>query len=177
MGVVLAQNPQNLLSRAWSGVVVNVERLRDLGQKRDVNPAGVASEDEPNSSRLLFHKLNRTYYDAEVQNILEPAVGVTGVAFLKYDEALNRTFVFARIENLPVLLDKVVQLWLVKNINEAYQKVGIAEFFQDVKGGGPVAYSVFTHEGDLRTYQELWVAYDTGVDVPGPESVVIRLKF
>lgn len=139
----------DLRSRAWSGVFVNIEKYRRLLQGKGALPPETRTEDTT-SSRALFHALTKTYFDAEVQNIDDPVSGVKGVALLKYDAPLDQTVVFSRIERLPLLAGVVVQLWLSKDIG-VYQKAGIAEFFTE--NGTPVAYSVFTRQGDLRTAQ------------------------
>jgi len=171
----------DIRSRAWSGVVVNVENLRaKLGGLRvpetgqDPNPVKGTQGKDTKDSRELFHSLTRTYYNAEVQNISEPSVGVAGVAFLQYDQKLNKTFVFTRIENLPVPATGFVRLWLVSDASE-YQKAGVAEFFTEQ--GKPVIYSVFVRDGDLRTYKKLLFSYDDVLEAREPELVVVSINF
>ncbi len=164
----------DLRSRAWSGASVNIQKYRELLLRTPAEPVTTVKEGAADSSRSLFHALSRTYFDAEVQNIADPVSGVKGVAFLAYDAPLDQTVIFARIEKLPLLARAVVQLWVSKDIG-AYQKAGVAEF--SVENDIPVAYSVFTRKGDLRTYKTLSVSYDTSPTVSAPESIVLTLSF
>lgn len=172
---VMREQEFDLRSLAWTGVNVNREKYRELlgGTKKEPNAVPIAMDD-PTSSRSLFHSLSKTYYDAEVQNISVPDVGVSGAAFLKYDEPLGSTVIFSRIENLPILEGKIIRLWLVKDM-DIYQPAGIAEVYTEA--GVPVLYSVFTRPEDLRTYKQLLVSYDSTLTIQAPESVVITLDF
>lgn len=165
----------DIRSRAWSGASVQLTALGLLRQKSqgDINPIDNAKEEE-NSQRRLFHSLTRTYPDAEVQNIQDLSAGVRGVAFLKYDADLKKTFVYSRIENMPGTVNNFIRLWLVKDINQ-YQKAGIAE--ETRENGIQVIYSVFVRDGDLRDNDRLTISYDTVKDSAEPELPVIQLKF
>lgn len=174
VGVVLVDRGGlgDIRSRAWSGVVVNVDNLR--AKPQDPNPVKGTQGKDTKDSRELFHSLTRTYYTAEVQNISDPSVGVAGVALLQYDQKLNKTFVFTRIENLPVPATGFVRLWLVNEARE-YQKAGVAEFFTEQSK--PVSYSVFTRDGDLRAFKQLLFSYDDVLEGREPELVVISINF
>lgn len=163
----------DIRSRAWSGASVQLTALGLLRQKSqgDINPIDNAKEEE-NSQRRLFHSLTRTYPNAEVQNIDEPSAGVKGVAFLKYDAQLGKTFVYSRLANMPVPQTGFVQLWISKNVNE-YQKAGIAQWHNEA--GIAVLYSVFVRDGDLRGWETLLVSYDTDTKGARPELVVLSL--
>lgn len=172
VGVVLVQQKQNIFTKAWSGIISNVEVLKSqLG----LTPA-TPQEDTSGAteSKRLFHNLLKLYPDAEVQNIDVPEVNVSGAAFLKFDEKVNKTFVYSRIQNLPRPVKGAVRLWLNKNINE-FTPVGITEFLREENF--QVSYSVFVRDGDLRTYQNLLFSYDTSLNIAAPEAVALSLKF
>lgn len=168
-------NLGDIRSRAWSGVTVQLTELGLLREKSkgDINPAEDLTEDAARE-RTLFHNLTRTYPNAEVQNIVDSAASVRGVAFLAYDDALGKTFVYARLENMPVVTGTFVRLWLVKNVTE-YQKAGIAAFYKEA--GLVVLYSAFVRDGDLRSFEKLLVSYDTVLTSDHPETVVLSLLF
>lgn len=166
----------DLRSRAWSGVTANIERLGALrrASREDINPVHDRSKEDVNSQRKLFHSLTRTYPTAQVQNIDDPAAGIAGVAFLAFDEQLGKTFVFARIENLPLPTDTFIRFWLVRNVAE-YQKAGIAEVYREA--GVPVTYVAFVRDGDLGSFEKLLVSYDTDIAAAAPQLPVLSLAF
>lgn len=162
-------------SRAWSGITYNAQQLQLLTglKKKEPNPF-TYEKDHPGSTKTLFHKLTRTYFDAEVQNINLPSLNISGVAFLKYDTDLKKSFVYTRIENLPLPVNQVVRLWMKSKTNE-YTKVGIASYYLEFDRN--VAYSVYVTDGDIRTNDSLLVSFDSYDAIVEPQAVVLQLKF
>ncbi|MBI2010325.1 MAG: hypothetical protein HYS86_04095 [Candidatus Chisholmbacteria bacterium] len=190
-----------LAGRAWSGAQVNLANVRQaagVGPRQPGRLASLATQSPSTGSgraretARLFHELTRIYWDAEVQNIsaaetLTQVVSpdqrvseankvVQGVAFLAYDPELDSSFVFSRVEGLPTPYGSVLQLWLTRDA-VTYTPVGVAGFVEE--GGAPVAYSVFTAEGDLRgdSTLNLLFSYDISLGVESPELIVISLYF
>lgn len=170
--VIASRSPQNIFSKAWSGVETN---LANLGLVKPTQPNPLLGLPEDNSAKTLFTRLHVLYWDAEAQNIDIPQFNVKGVAFVKYDPAVNSTFIFSRLENMPLPEGKALRLWLAQNVS-TYTRAGIAQFVSE--NGQPVAYSVFSGQGDLRSYQELLFSYDPpDPDIARPQLVVLSLRF
>lgn len=181
-----------LASKAWSGAKVNVANVRIATGLAPRQPGRLANLATDSNAARLFHQLTRTYWDAQVQNIVvsetltqvvstdqtitEANTTVQGVAFLAYDPTQNSSFVFSRVEGLPTPYGSVLQLWLTRD-GVSFTRVGVAEFVEEA--GVPVAYSVFTAEGDLRgqTTANLLFSYDISMGVESPELIVISLYF
>mgnify|MGYP001570109889 CR=1 FL=1 len=168
--VMASRNPQNIFSRAWSGITTNIETLRlQLGLVPEVSPLPEAAK-----SKDLYEKLTATYPTAEKAAIDLPALQISGQAWMEYNRAIKQTMVWSRIANLPRPAGKFVRLWL-KN-GEAYTPVGIAEWVKEDEVA--VAYSVFVRQGNLEAeYQDLVVSYDSTLESAGPEAPVVTLKF
>ncbi len=170
-GVFLVQRQQNIIGRAWSGVTANIELLQS---RLDLKSSPIASLPTQAKSKDLYERLVKTYPQAEVQDIDFPAVEIRGKAYLYYDPLIAKTYVFTRIENLPLLEGKIVRLWLTDNLN--YLPVGISEFVQE--NGRAVAYSVFVKPGDLRTsYKELVLSWEASLQATTPTARFLNLKF
>lgn len=170
--VVVAQSPQNIFSRAWSGFQAD---LANLGLVKPTQPNPLQGLPDDNSAKTLFTRLHFFYWDAEAQNIDIPQFNIRGVAFVKYDPAVDSTFIFSRLENMPPPEGKALRLWLAKNVS-TYTRAGIAQFVSE--NGQPVAYSVFSGQGDLRSYQELLFSYDPpDPEITRPQLVVLSLRF
>ena len=174
VGLVLVNQKQNIFTKAWTGFTANLE---NIARQLTLNPTTTEFkiEESAEATKKLFHILLAQYSGkAEIQNIDLPKFGISGVAMLKYDETINKTFVYSRIENLPRPSEGIVRLWVVKNIN-TYTPVGIVDFVRE--NNNPVGYSVFVQPGDLRVNDELLVSYDPSVTSPTPQGVAISLKF
>lgn len=171
VGVLLAQQKQNIFGKAWSGVTANIELLQNrLGLK----PSPIASLPTQAKSKDLNERLVKAYPKAEVQDINFPAIEIRGKAYLYYDPLIEKTYVFTRVENLPLLEGKIVRLWLTDNQN--YLPVGIGEFVQENRKA--VTYSVFVKPGDLRTnYKELVLSYESSTQTTLPTAAFLNLKF
>jgi hypothetical protein len=167
VGVTLIKQKQNIFTKAWSGFISNLSLApQSAVTKFETDPAAY-------ETKKLFHNLLALYNDSsEIQNIDVPEFGLKGVAFLKYDENLKKTFVFTRIENLPFA--KLIRLWLSKDLG-SYRAVGLVDFVSEQDK--LVAYSVFVDDEDLRKYKELLFSYDQSLSVNFPTAVALTLKF
>ncbi|MBI5358091.1 hypothetical protein HZB69_00470 [Candidatus Amesbacteria bacterium] len=168
VGLTLVNQKQNIFTKAWTGFTTNLDIFRK-------QPISTEFQTDPNAyqTKKLFHNLLALYNDSsEIQNIDIPEFNLKGVAFLKYDEKLKKTFVFTRIENLPY--SKLIRLWLNKELG-SYRAVGLVDFVSEQDK--LVGYSVFVDDEDLRTYKELLFSYDESLTVSFPTSVALTLKF
>lgn len=168
--VVVARQPQNIFSRAWSGISTNIETLRlQLGLAPEASPLPTSSK-----SKDLYQKLLAAYPSAEQTVIDLPALQISGQVMMEYNRAIGQTMVWSRIANLPRPAGKFVRLWL-KN-DQGYMPVGISEFVAE--GDASAAYSVFVREGNLEAeYQDLVLSYDSDINAVSPEAPVVTLKF
>lgn len=167
----------DLGSRAWTGFNANIDNLKaQFGIKELPKKELSFSVDRPGfeKTKKLYMDLGKTYFDAEVQNIDVPEFGVRGAAFLKYDATIDKTFVFAGIEKLPLPNNQVIRLWVTKDYTE-YIPAGVMDYLyeKDVFQG----YSVFVRSGDLRKFKDLLISYDPVKKVSQPERVVLTLHF
>lgn len=174
VGLTLVNQKQDIFTKAWTGFTTNLENLK---KQLSLTPQPVATEfqTDPNAyqTKKLFHNLLALYNDSsEIQNIDVPEFNLKGVAFLKYDEKLKKTFVFTRIENLPYA--KLIRLWLNKELG-SYRAVGLVDFVSEQDK--LVGYSVFVDDEDLRKYKELLFSYDETLTVSFPTAVALTLKF
>lgn len=169
----LTKKPTNPPSKAWTGATSNPEAVKEISDSQPAVP-NLPSQTESASSKA-YRMLVLTYPFAEVQNINIPSLNITGNAFLFYDASTNKTYVFARLENLPVLPSRIVRLWL-SNIGKDYIPVGVGEFTKEKEK--PVLYSVFVKTGNLKkTYKELVISYDISVQANAPLTPFLNLKF
>lgn len=168
VGVVLVSQKQDIFTKAWTGFTSNLDIFRK-------QPAITEFQTDPKAleTKKLFHNLLALYNDtSEIQNIDIPEFNIKGVAFLKYDEKLQKTFVFSRIENLPY--SKLIRLWVSKDSGD-YRAVGLVDFVNEQDK--LVGYSVFVDDRDLRQYKELLFSYDPSLTVSYPTAVALTLKF
>ena len=167
-GVVLVKQKQDIFTKAWTGFTSNLEIFRK-------QPAITEFQADPKAleTKKLFHNLLALYNDtSEIQNIDIPEFNIKGVAFLKYDDKLQKTFVFSRIENLPY--EKPHRLWGSRDLGD-YRAVGLVDFVSEQDK--LVGYSVFVDDRDLRQYKELLFSYDPSLSVSYPTAVALTLKF
>ncbi len=174
VGLTLVNQKQDIFSKAWSGITTNLENLK---KQLSLTPQPLISEFQADPKALetkkLFHNLLALYNDtSEIQNIDIPEFNIKGVAFLKYDEKLQKTFVFSRIENLPY--SRLIRLWVSKDLGN-YRAVGLVDFVSEQDK--LVGYSVFVDDRDLRLYKELLFSYDPSLSVSYPTAVALTLKF
>ena len=89
VGVVLVNQKQNIFTKAWTGFTSNLEIFR-----KQLAITEFQTDPKALETKKLFHNLLALYNDtSEIQNIDIPEFGIKGVAFLKYDEKLQKTFV------------------------------------------------------------------------------------
>ena len=168
--VMLVGQQQNIFSRAWSGITANTANLRlQLRLAPETSPLPTAAR-----SKDLYDKLTQAYPTVEKAVIDLPALGIQGEAYLHHDSLIDKTFVFSRIENLPLVEGRIVGLWLTDG--QVYSPVGISEFVEE--GGQTVAYSVFVKEGDLKSEFKEWVfSYDMPTQATAPAASFLKLRF
>jgi len=171
-GLVLVRYNADIRNLAFSGYQLYTSNL--TGLKVDPNPSSAAVPESDISARKLFNSLSRTYFDAEVQNISEPNFGITGVAFLQYDQEINKTFVFSRIVGLPLIEGRLEQMWLV-NQNLDYIPAGLGESYPE--GDKFVTYNVFVHDGDIRAYKKIVYSFDSSLEAVAPQTPVLSIDF
>lgn len=171
--VIVAQSRQNIFSKAWSGLKLNIENLTGLSQLEQAPPLTPQPE-SPDSSRNVYYKLAGFYEEAEKQVISNTELGLEGNAFFHYSPTIQKTFVFSQISGLPQPKAKIAKLWLLFKDNSV-EPVGTVEFFPDT--GGTTGYSVFVKDGDLRSNaKKLVFSYDSS-ESTFPEAPVIELDF
>ncbi len=168
----LTKKPTNPANKAWTGVSTTPEVIKEISKPE--TQANLPTQTESASSKM-YQKLVSGYPMAEIQNISLPSLSIMGKAYLYYDRLIDKTYVFARLENLPVLTSRIVRLWL-SNASKEYVPVGVGEFVKEKEK--PVLYSVFVKPGNLKkTYKELIVSYDISVQANAPLMPFLNLKF
>lgn len=171
VGVVLVSQKQDIFTKAWSGITANSEIL----QKLFLGPqSAVTSLPLEVASKKLFYELLNTYPDAEIATLSAQALGVNGLAYLKFVPEVNKTFVFSRLEGLPTPRTKILRLWISAD-NIAYKPVGTPEFVGENQKN--VGYSVFVQDGDLHLQKNLVFSYDSNTKAESPELIIFDLKF
>ncbi len=153
---------------AWTGFSVNTQSLQNLRQTTQPNVQALP-EDPP--YKQIFLDLTNLFVDAEVQEISDPANDISGFARMKYDENTSKTYVFARIENLPSFQHSILRVWAV--YQDEYKPVGLAQFAKEQNK--PVAYIVLTQPGDMHIYDSLIFSYDPSLNVTQPNLPIITL--
>ncbi len=172
-GLILVRYSAEIRNLAFSGYQSNLNSL--AGLKVDPNPISSGENEPEDSARRLFNSLSRTYFDADVQNIDLPDAGIVGVVFAKYDTDINKTFIFSRIEGMPVVEGRLEQMWLV-NQNLDYIPAGLGETYQE--GDTRATYNVFVQDGDITTsYKQVIYSYDSSVESVSPLSPVLSVDF
>lgn len=171
-GLMLVRYSADIRNLAFSGYQLYTSNL--TGLKVDPNPSSAQVPESDTSARKLFNSLSRTYFDAEVQNINEPSFGVSGVAFLQYDQEINKTFVYSRITGLPLIEGRLEQMWLV-NQNLDYIPAGLGESYPE--GDKFITYNVFVHDGDIRAYKKIVYSFDESLESVAPQTPVLSIDF
>lgn len=163
----LVQTSQDLRSRAFSSYTINTASKALID-----DPSPLASIPlNPGSAQYLFHELGRTYPTATTQNINDPGSQIRGVASLYYDEAINKSFAFIRLENVPYFELTPINLWF-SNSNR-YSRASIGEF--NIEDNKPVAYFVYVADGDLKTkFDQATVSYEA-INSSSPILPIITL--
>ena len=177
---ILVKQPQDLQQKAFTGASVNAEKI--LAKVKDA-PANPENFDLTNQKDIttVYKQLTDEYAgkgDTEQQDINEPSARVKGMAYLKYDPVAVGTFVWLRIENLPLPNKKIVHVWVSQD-GATYVNVGTVAF--EKENGVIVAYNTFIYREDLRTYKNLVFSYDipqpTVIVNSQPEDIVLTVSF
>ncbi len=178
---ILVKQPQDLQQKAFTGASVNTAKILAKVKDAPANTDKLLDLTNQKEITTLYEKLTNTYAgkgDTEQQDINEPSARVKGIAYLKYDPIAVGTFVWLRIENLPVPNKKIVHVWVTKD-GTTYVNVGTVAFVKE--DGVIVAYSTFIHKDDLRTYKNLVFSYDTPQPTiilnSQPEDIVLTVNF
>ncbi len=183
-GLVVANilvQQQTIAPKAFTGANVNPQRILEKVKEAPSDITIVLDKTNETQVKKIFKQLTEKYVgqgDTETQQIDEASVRVKGVAYLKYEPIIQRTFVWARVENLPAPNNRVVHLWITKD-GTSYSNVGTVVFVQE--NSVLIAYSVFVHPEDLRTYKNLVFSYDTPqptvIVESQPEDIVLTVDF
>lgn len=168
IALVLLQTNQDLRGSAWGGILWNTGIFGQNPVVEQPRPPDVSES----KSAVLFHELTKTYWNAEVVNVDLPEFQVQGVAFEAYDADLDKSFIFARIENFPYRADKPLRVWM-EDAAGNYLKGGLAEFVME--SDVIVMYLVTSLEGDIESYQTVHFSYDDTVGQLSPTASVLSL--
>lgn len=176
VGSILVQK-QIIDPKAFTGANVNAQRVLEKIKEAPSDVTVVLDKTNEAKVKNVFDQLSNKYIgqgDTETQQIDEASVRVKGTAYLKYEPIIQRTFVWARVENLPAPNNKVVHLWITKD-GTGYSNVGTVVFVQE--NSILFAYSVFTHPDDLRGYKQVVWSYDSPANKTQPEDIVLTVDF
>ena len=174
---ILVQQQQLIAPKAFSGANVNTQRILEKVKEAPSNMDVVLDKTNEAQVKKVFKQLTEKYVgqgDTETQQIDEVSVRVKGAAYLKYEPIIQRTFVWARVENLPAPNNKVVHLWITKD-GTRYSNAGTVVFVQE--NSELIAYSVFTHPDDLRGYKQVVWSYDLSTEKTQPGDIVLTVNF
>lgn len=167
--LIAVQTNFDLRQWAWGGVTTNNSALQ--GQPMSLESATALATQNKEAAQL-FVNLTKTYYDADVVNIDMPEFKVKGVVFKKYDPSIDRTIVFGRLENLP-LIQAVPQMWL--SAGDVFVPSGVGQL--TLEADVPVGYFMTSLEGDDSVYETLHFSYDKDVDVKRPTAIFLSVDF
>jgi hypothetical protein len=127
-----------------------------------------------------YDRLMKTYFQgyvadpaqiqAKIWNVSVADKQIQGTIHLKYDAAINQTFVLARLTGLAVPKGKeLVRVWVLKQ--GEYIPLGATDF--EPEGEWRVAYSVFAKDGDWRDSDKIIVSYALSQDKQPQASKII----
>lgn len=178
---ILVKQPQDLQQKAFTGASVNAQKILAKVKDAPANPDKLLDLTNQKDITTVYKQLTDKYAgkgDTEQQDINEPSTRVKGVAYLKYEPVAVGTFVWLRIENLPLPNKKLVHVWVSQD-GATYVNVGTAAFVKE--NGSIVAYNTFIYRDDLRTYKNLVFSYDTPQQTvivnSQPEDIVLTVNF
>lgn len=167
--VIAAQTNLDLRQWAWGGVSINEAALN--GKVASIESAASLAGENKEAVKL-FVELTKTYYDAEVVNIDIPAFQMQGVVFKKYDADLDKTFIFGRLQNLP-LIQAIPRMWI--SSGEVFIPSSIGQL--TLENNVPVGYFLATLEGEDDVYQTLHFSYDEKLDQKAPSATFLSIDF
>ena len=170
--VLAAQTNFDLRQFAWGGVQFDqgiLQRSRtDIGVKPNVQEGNRKTAE-------LFTQLTFSYAGkADVVNLNVEDFDVRGVAFRVYNEELDSSHIFLRLENPPFVESKAVVAWLENDAGE-YLRAGIGEYLTE--NGELVLYLVTEVEGNTDNYKRLALSFDSSILEPKPEEIFLRIDF
>ena len=132
-----------------------------------------------------YDRLMKTYFQeyvtdpaqikTKIWNVSVPDKQIQGAVRLKYDAAINQTFVLARLVGLVLPKDKeLVRVWVLRK--GAYIPLGGTDF--EPEGEWRVGYSVFAKDGDLRDSDKIIISYALSEDKqPKSDKIIVELDF
>ncbi len=167
--LIASQTNLDLRQWAWGGMNVNTSGLN--GEKSDLSQMSLTSGEDSETVRL-FKELTKTYYQADVMNVSIPEFEIQGVVLKQYDPELDKTFVFSRMENLP-LIQAVPRMWITMGDVDFPASVGEVVLESDK----PVTYYLAIIEGDDGPYDTLHFSYDESIEVKEPNAPFLSIDF
>lgn len=175
-------------------VVSQQKKLAEVRSKAaEVTPTPVISTTTPTvpehryitSKAKDYDRLMKTYFqeyvadpaqiNAKIWNVSVANKQIQGTIHLKYDKAINQTFVLARLVGLVLPKDKeLVRVWVLRR--GEYIPLGGTDF--EPEGEWRVGYSVFAKDGDLRDSEKIIVSYALAEDrAPKASKIIVDLDF
>lgn len=171
--VLSAQTNLDLRQFAWGGIRFAPGEIlqggrTDIGVRPNVTLGSA-------ETAQLFSELTFSYAQtADITNIEVAEFGVRGTAWRVYNNELNQSFIFMRIENPPILEEVVPTVWLEQQPG-SYLKAGYGEFLEE--NDLLVLYVVTSVEGNTDDYSTLHLSYDLNLNALEPESVLLSMNF
>ncbi len=185
-GLVLIKEQQDRRGKAFTGYIVtgggktsDVTDVLRYARQGDIPQRGDLVSEE--SVRGIFYQLAKQFgsiWHLEYQKVADPTLLLQGKVFLFYDEALNKTYIFSRIENMPAVVGKVNRLWLQSSFEDRSFPLSVSQTIAE--DNISVTYTVFVGDGDLRQEgRSIAYSYDTASTVKpkNPESIILSVKF
>lgn len=182
VGVYLVKQEQDKRSKAFTGY--STPKIDVADTLKFARPGDVPLRDDlisDQDARGLFYTFAKQFSQIshlEYQKVSDPRLFFRGKVFLFYDEALDKTYIFSRIENLPFYEGKFMRLWLESDIEQRTIPLSIGK--TSLEDDVPVTYHAFMEDGDLRREGKgLMYSYDKIRSVPpkAPENVVLNVHF
>lgn len=141
----------------------------------------VATPSSKPANVLAYERLNKTYFGqyvndlsvlkARVWNVFVADRLIHGTVFLKYDDTVDKTFIFSRLQGLVPVTKKAFHLWLVNN--DRFSKAGVIDVADE--DGVSTGYSSFEQIGDFRNYEQLVISHDASESAK-PQSIITTLE-
>jgi hypothetical protein len=174
VSVVVVLNYRDIRDKAFSGFDVNRDALSKKSSEYQSGGSKVATVSD-GTQKKLFGMLTETYLKPDVQDIDVPDLKISGVVMLAYDEKINKSFVYSRLNNFFVPAGQILRMWIIGKDNKILPG-SVSEF--TLESGELVAYNVFAAEGDLRKeYQFVVYSFDNSLESSKPDLTVITVLF
>lgn len=159
-------------------IPLNVRSMPETSPIQNQSP--VATPSAISATAQAYDKLVHTYFGqyvddlsavkARIWNVFVTDTFIHGTVYLKYDDTVDKTFIFSRLQGLVPVTKKVFHLWLVKD--NRFSQAGVIDVTDE--DGVLTGYSAFEQTGDLRDYEQLVISQDASVSAK-PESVIATL--